>query len=89
MRETKFFNIGKKIDSFRCSSKLHFNLYDQNSRGKTSKVAHKGQLVSKCLFGIFNSPKIKRKKSTLLLWYLKSNCFLSFFGKIEDTKNTF
>ena len=49
----------------------------------------KGQLISKCLFGIFNSPKKQTKNSTLLLWYLKSNCFHSFFGRIEDTKRTF
>ena len=24
-----------------------------------------------------------------LLWYFKSNCFPSFFGRIEDTKKTF
>ena len=81
----------------------------------------KGQLILKCLFGIFNSfkkrtkkfdlttiqwylksvpkrhvslvssivPKNERKNSTLLLWYLKSNCFRSFLGRIEDTKKTF
>ena len=49
----------------------------------------KGQLISKCFFGIFNSPKKRTKKSTLLLWYLKSNCFRSFFGRIEDSKMTF
>ena len=49
----------------------------------------KGQLISKYLFGIFNSPKKRTKNSTLLLWYLKSNSFCSFFGRIEDTKKTF
>ena len=29
------------------------------------------------------------KKSTLLLWYFKSNCFCSFLGRFEDTKKTF
>ena len=48
----------------------------------------KGQLMSNYLFGIVNSPK-KWKKNTLLLWYLKSNCFRMFFGRIEDTKMTF
>ena len=28
-------------------------------------------------------PKTERKNATLLLWYLKSNCFRSFFGRIE------
>ena len=50
-------------------------------------IRPKGQLISKGLFGILNSPKKKeRKNSTSLLWYLKSNCFHSFFGRIEDTK---
>ena len=54
------------------------------------RTSTKGQLISKFLFGIFNSLKIQRKKkSTLLLWYLKSNYFRSFFGRIEDTKMTF
>ena len=49
----------------------------------------KVQLISKCLFGIFNSPKKRTKNSTLLLWYPKSNCFRSFFVRIEDTKKAF
>ena len=53
------------------------------------KIDTKGQLISKFLFGIFNSPKNERKTSTLLLWYLKSNCFRLLFGRIEDTKKTF
>jgi hypothetical protein len=34
-------------------------------------------------------PKKEQKKSSLILWYLKSNCFCSFFGRIEDTKKNF
>ena len=34
-------------------------------------------------------PKNNRNFLTLLLWYLRSNCFFSFFGRIEDTKKTF
>ena len=33
-------------------------------------------------------PNNQWKNSTLLLWYLKSNCVCSFFGRIEDTKKT-
>ena len=33
--------------------------------------------------------KNERKNSTLLLWYLRSNCFHSFFGRIEETINCF
>ena len=49
----------------------------------------KGHLISKCLYGIFNSPNKRTKILTLLLWYLKSNCFCSFFWRIEDTKRHF
>ena len=48
----------------------------------------KGQLISKCLFGIINSPK-KQQKFRPLQCYLKLNCFCSFFGRIEDIKRTF
>ena len=34
-------------------------------------------------------PKNERKHSTLLLWYLNLNCFCLFFGRNEDTKETF
>ena len=34
-------------------------------------------------------PKNEWKNVTLLLWYLMSNCFGSFFGRYEDTKKTF
>ena len=44
----------------------------------------KGHLISKCLFAVSSIlPKNERKILTLLLWYLKSNCFRSFFGRIE------
>ena len=44
----------------------------------------KSQLISKRLFGNFNSSKKRTKK-----FYLMLNCFSSFFGRIEDTKKTF
>ena len=34
-------------------------------------------------------PKNERKNLTLLLWYLKLNCFRSIFGRIQDTKQSF
>ena len=46
----------------------------------------KGQLISKSLLVSSILPKTNEKKSTLLLWYLKSNSFRLFFGRIEDTK---
>ena len=49
----------------------------------------KGQLILKHLFGIFNSPPKEQKKTTLLLWYLKSNYIRFLGGRIENTKKTF
>ena len=34
-------------------------------------------------------PKNEQKNSTQLLWYIKSNCFRLFFGRIEDANKTF
>ena len=34
-------------------------------------------------------PKNERKNSTLLLWYLRSNCFLLVFGRMGETINCF
>ena len=33
--------------------------------------------------------RTKKFDFTTMVWYLKSNCFLLFFGRIEDTKKTF
>ena len=50
-------------------------------------MPHKGQLISKCLFVIFNSPNKRTKKFDLTT--MAPNCFCSFFGRIEDTKKHF
>ena len=34
----------------------------------SEQIITKGQLISKYLFGIFNSPKKRTKNSTLILW---------------------
>ena len=50
----------------------------------------KGQLISKCLLGIFNSPKKQTKKNQLYYYGTSSRIvFVRFFGRIEDTKKTF
>ena len=52
----------------------------------------KGQLISKCLFGVFNSSKKRTKKfdsTTMVYDTSRSNCFHSFFGRIQNTKKTF
>ena len=45
----------------------------------------KGQLISKGLFGLFNSPKKQTKKFCLTRLGQKLTFSSSFFGKIEDT----
>ena len=40
----------------------------------------KGQLISKCLFDVFNFSK-KTDKTFRLLWYLRSTCSRLFFGR--------
>ena len=49
------------------------------------KISVKGQLISKCLFGVFNSPKKERKQFNLGYHSSKVEFFWSFFGRIEDT----
>ena len=50
-------------------------------------AADKGQLISKCLFWSLQfSPKTNENNSSLGSIVLKSNCFRSFGGRIEDTK---
>ena len=34
-------------------------------------------------------PLFDHHSGKILLWYLKSKCFRSFLGRIEDDKNTF
>ena len=43
--------------------------------------ACKGQLISKGLFGILNSPKKWTKKFDFTTMYLRLTCFRSFFGR--------
>ena len=61
--------------------------FEAEGKGKIFEIT-KGQLISKCLFGIFNSPKNEQKNSTLLIWYLKSNCF-RFLGELKAPKRYF
>ena len=51
----------------------------------------KGQLISKCLFGIFNSPKKQRKNSTVLYYYGTSSriVFVRFSGELKTSKRHF
>ena len=59
----------------------------QNSTMLSQGLLAKGQLISKCLFGVFNSPK----KSTLgnIIHSSKIEFFGSFFVRTEDIKKTF
>ena len=50
----------------------------------------KGQLISKCLFGVFNSPKKMNENN--LSWgtiVVKSNIFVHFLGKFKIPKRHF
>ena len=49
----------------------------------------KGQLISKCLFGIFNSSKKRTKNFCPSRLGQKLKFSSSFFGRIEDTKMSF
>ena len=50
----------------------------------------KGQIISKGLFGIINSPKKRTKKFNLTTMIPQVDLFLFvFLGEIEDIKNTF
>ena len=53
------------------------------------KTVLKGQLISKFLFGIFNSPKKRTKKLDFNTMVPQVELFRSFFGRIEDAKKTF
>ena len=66
-----------KLEVFDC-------VYNRQEKGdiKVSK-SRKRFMVSSIL------PNNKQKNSTLLLWYLRLNCFRSFFGRIEETINCF
>ena len=46
----------------------------------------KGQLILKCLFGVFNFPKSSENNSTWGTNYGKVEFFHPFFGRNEDTK---
>ena len=55
-------------------------------RAHTKNHEAKGQLIWKCLFGAFNSPKNEQKQFDLRYHSSKVKSFRSFFGRIEDTK---
>ena len=46
----------------------------------------KGQLISKCFFGIFNSSKKRTKKFDLTTLIPQVELFLFVFGRIQNTK---
>ena len=53
-------------------------------------MAPKGQLFRNGFWGHRFPPKNERNNSTELLWYLRSTCFCSFFGRIwRHQKNHF
>ena len=56
----------------------------------TSTNSTKGQLISKCLFGIFNSSKKRTKKIDLITMLPQVVIvFVRFLEEFEDTKKKF
>ena len=55
--------------------------HGQGGKQDELKQNHKGQLISKGLFGVFNSSKKRQTKNQERL-----NYFCSLFGRIVDTK---
>ena len=49
----------------------------------------KGQLISKCLFGAFNSPKNEQKQFDLRYHSSKVEFFVRFLGELKITKRHF
>ena len=53
-------------------------------------ITAKGQLISKCLFGVFNfSQKMNENKSTWGIIAVKSNFFVHFLGELRIPKSPF
>ena len=50
---------------------------------------YKGQLISKCLFGIFNFPKKRTKKFNFTTMVPQVELFSFIFGRIEIPKRHF
>ena len=57
--------------------------------GAAGTAGTKGQLISKCLFGIFNSPKNEQKQFGLRYSKIKVDFFVCFLGDLKIQKNTF
>ena len=55
-----------------------------------SSIESKGQIISKVLFGIINSPKKTNKKNRLNYYDTSGRLvFVPFLEEFEDTKKTF
>ena len=59
------------------------------SEAKQLKLRTKGQLISKCLFDVFNSSKNELENHNFCRSLLGQKFFVHFFGRIEKTKKTF
>ena len=58
--------------------------------GYSMYLGTKGQLISKCLFSVFNFfQKMNENKSTLGIIVVKSNLFVRFLEEIDDSKKPF
>ena len=62
---------------------------DRGSNGNTLRVITKGQLISKCPFGVFNSPKKTTEQFDFTTMVPQVELFQLFFERLEDTEEKF
>ena len=73
-------------------TKANFTYTIIRSKKQLSYMVSKGQLISKCLFGIFNSPKNEQKIRLYYYgtFYLKSQIVsICFLGELKTPKRHF
>ena len=71
------------------ASKVVFKIFLNTGEKSQNVSAGKGELILKCLFGVFNSNN-EQKHSTCGTLVVKSNFFVRFLGELKILpKNTF
>ena len=65
----------------------NFSYYESNSSATIWVSDPKGQLISKCLFGVFNSSKIPSGKFKFLPWPTGVEIFRSGLEELKTKQN--
>jgi hypothetical protein len=74
----------KKEDFFKVVVIVHSGGFYKCSKIKNFEICSKGQLISKCLFDIFNSPKTTNEKIQLYYYGTSSQIvFVRFLGELK------